>query len=155
MRCYLLRHGEAESVADSDRVRALTRRGRADNQAVANSWHSRGDKPGVVLSSPLLRAVQTAEQVANRMSVSSVTETELLTPDADLATLLALLEQYIDRQPLLVGHNPLLSRVLAELVGDDPDSHPYMDTSQLVCLEMDVVAPSCAVLKYSLNPDTR
>lgn len=152
MRCYLLRHGEAEAIADSDRVRALTRRGRADNQAVAEAWFKRGDKPGVVLSSPLLRAIQTAEQVGSRFAISSISETEMLTPDADLATLMALLEQQIARQPLLVGHNPLLSRLLAELVGDDPESHPYLDTSQLVCLEMDVVAPSCAVLKYSLSP---
>ncbi|GAB5498166.1 MAG: phosphohistidine phosphatase SixA [Pseudohongiellaceae bacterium] len=152
MLCYLLRHGEAESDASNDRLRALTPRGRADNQAVVEDWQARDAAPGKILASPLLRAMQTAEQVAQHFAISSITQTELLTPDADLPTLMALLEQHLDEQPLLVGHNPLLSRLLTQLAGDEPTSHLHLDTSQLVCLDTEVVATSCAVIKYQLTP---
>ena len=152
MLCYLLRHGEAESLATSDRMRALTPRGRADNLAVADAWQARDAGPGEILASPFLRAMQTAEQMARQFSIASISQTELLTPDADLPTLMALMEQHLPNKPLLVGHNPLLSRLLAELTGEQPGSHLHVDTSQLVCLDTDVVAPSCAVIKYVLTP---
>jgi len=146
-----MRHGEAESIATSDRLRALTRRGRADNVSVAKSWQARGPVPGVILSSPFLRAMQTAEQLAEAFAIDSITQSDLLTPDADVPTLMALIEQHLHHQPLLVGHNPLLSRLLAELTGDAHGSELYLDTSELVCLDTEVVAPSCAVIKFQLN----
>lgn len=152
MLCYLLRHGEAESTATDDRLRALTSRGRSDNQAVADAWQARSAGPGEILASPLLRAMQTAEQIARQFSVDTITQTELLTPDADLATLMALMEQHLANAPLLVGHNPLLSRLLAELTGEQTGSHLRLDTSQLVCLDTDIVASYCAVIKYTLTP---
>ncbi len=67
MKLYVMRHGPAEDQANSgvDGDRALTTSGRARVQAVAETLTQLGEEPLFIVSSPLVRAVQTAEIVAS------------------------------------------------------------------------------------------
>jgi phosphohistidine phosphatase len=124
----LLRHGIAQdrALAEAqgvpDRERALTQQGRARAAAVAERLVSLGFRCDWLLTSSLLRALQTAELVraaglAPRMGLAAELE-----PDADP---LALLERWLGPDPpmpgwrrlCLVGHEPDLSQLAAVLCG--------------------------------------
>jgi broad specificity phosphatase PhoE len=67
-----LRHGEsignAESRWQGQSDYALTERGRAQAQALAKRWKSEGAKFNLIITSPLVRARETAEIVASAVS---------------------------------------------------------------------------------------
>lgn len=124
----LLRHGIAQDRALAaetgvpDRERALTREGRARTAAVAERLFSLGFHCDWLLTSPLLRALQTAELalaagLAPRMGLAPELE-----PDADP---LVLLGHWLGPDPpvpgwrrlCLVGHEPDLSNLAAVLCG--------------------------------------
>ena len=66
MKLYVMRHGPAQDDSPSgrDADRALTPSGRERVAAVAKSMLAEGEAPFSILSSPLVRAVETAEVVA-------------------------------------------------------------------------------------------
>jgi phosphohistidine phosphatase len=66
MKLYVVRHGPAEDAATSgaDSDRALTAAGRERVRAVARALIEIDEVPRLVVSSPLVRAVQTGEIVA-------------------------------------------------------------------------------------------
>lgn len=68
-----LRHGEsignAESRWQGQSDYALTEKGRKQAQALANRWKSEGAKFDVIISSPLVRAKETAEIIASALDM--------------------------------------------------------------------------------------
>lgn len=152
MLIFLLRHGQAESHAASDRVRALTERGREDNAATAMQLLPRQPEIAQGMVSPYLRARQTADDIEAFYKGLQFSESEKLIPDADLDELVTLLSGFDCDSLLLVGHNPLISRLMSYLVEGEHSAGRYLDTSQLVCIDTPVVAPGCGVIKYSLSP---
>ena len=64
MRVTLIRHAEAGDDAPRDESRALTVRGRADARRLGRALARRGVRFTLIVTSPLVRAVQTAEIVA-------------------------------------------------------------------------------------------
>lgn len=156
MLILLLRHGQAENHAASDQARPLTERGREDNQATASQLVPRQPDITAAMVSPYLRARQTADDIAAFYPGLDFLETEALVPEASLDALVALLSETGSsgdhESLLLVGHNPLISRLMSWLVEGEHSAGRYLDTSQLVCIETPVVAPACGVIKYSLTP---
>jgi phosphohistidine phosphatase len=67
MNLYLIRHGDAEKIAlsKSDFERELTSKGRELTKKSAEAWKKIIKSFDVIASSPLIRAVQTAEIVAD------------------------------------------------------------------------------------------
>ncbi len=107
------RHAEAEEALGSaqgdetDLRRSLTKQGRRDAALVAAWIKSQLPKPWTVLTSPALRARQTAQHLNDYPAVDA-----RLRPDADLAELLSIVaESPRDGGALvLVGHQPTLGR---------------------------------------------
>jgi len=122
---YVLRHGEAVEGSDgiSDKWRYLTEKGRADVNKVVERIGDHGHKPRLILSSPLVRAVQTAEIAAGQACRKNRTLiTPLLQPGSDLDELTShILEQRDAKRVMIVGHEPLLGYLVAALLGtSDP-----------------------------------
>src|SRR5262245_34770965 len=69
MQIYLLRHGIAEDAKprQSDADRSLTDEGREKLRRILKRASSGGAEPTVIVSSPLRRAVQTAEEAAQAL----------------------------------------------------------------------------------------
>ena len=80
----------------------------------------RGIQVSVVYHSGILRAQETAEIFAERMSVPTVAELSGLRPEDDPAIVKAVLEAAND-SILLVGHLPFLGRLAGLLVNADPE----------------------------------
>lgn len=156
MQLTLMRHGEAETRAISDASRRLTKNGRKENLATAAQLLSHEPIFSHALHSPYLRAKETADDLNGVLQNLHFENSELLTPDIPVASLLNHLEQFCRQQQvsslLLIGHNPLLSRLLSLLVDGSQDGSRYLDTSNLVCLNVEMLAPACAEINYWLQP---
>jgi len=119
MRVTLIRHGEAGDDAPSDEQRALTDKGRAETRRVGRSLARRGVRFDAVVSSPLVRAVQTAEIVVATLGKRvRVTISDSLVPEARPGGSVAMLASLTHAKSVaLVAHEPILSRLAAALLG--------------------------------------
>lgn len=115
MNLILWRHAEAEDAAPQgqDMLRPLTARGRRQARRVAG-WLDEHLPHGTrVLCSPALRAEQTARALERKFKLR-----DELAPNGTSAQLLDLV-QWPDAKPtfLVVGHQPVLGRTVARLLG--------------------------------------
>jgi phosphohistidine phosphatase len=122
MELYFLRHGDAgapEGWKGSDAERPLSREGIARIEKEARAIALLRPTLDMILTSPLVRARQTAQIVAKKMRLAKVTVVEeRLAPGfaaADLERILA--ERPSLRGLLLVGHEPDFSRVISACIG--------------------------------------
>jgi phosphohistidine phosphatase len=137
---YVLRHGEAVEGSDgiSDEWRYLTEQGRADINKVVERIADHGHKPRLILSSPLVRAAQTAEIAARRACRKNRTIiTFLLQPGSDLDELtLHILQNKDAKRVMIVGHEPLLGSLVAALL--DTRDPVALKKGSCVALELDI-----------------
>jgi phosphohistidine phosphatase len=115
MNLILWRHAEAEDAAASDVARKLTARGHKQAQSVAKWLRARIDQDAIVLASPAVRTLQTAEALTGQYRV--VRE---LAPGASTAAVLAAVgwPGGIARTVVVVGHQPVLGHVAAALLAN-------------------------------------
>ena len=122
MQVFLIRHAAAvdETLTLRDPHRHLTAHGRVQARSLGDRlrWHD--CTPTHVWSSPLVRAVQTAELVVAGIGCDVPVEVAMdLAPDGSARALVAALGQLpADAHVLLVGHEPSLSGIGIVLVGD-------------------------------------
>jgi phosphohistidine phosphatase len=127
MRLYLVRHAEAieRSGATPDASRYLTPKGRTAFRKIARRAREAGIAPEVIFTSPLLRAVQTAEILAERLKHEGpVVVANELSPGFDDRALRSLLAGAGNlAEAAFVGHEPDLGDLavlLLSLRGDFP-----------------------------------
>ncbi len=108
---WLLRHAEAEDGLPDDE-RPLTERGAMQADAAGRALAILGVQIDVCLSSPKLRAVQTAERACEPLGLQVVIEPALAGEPFDVHALTAGLGDV-----LLVGHDPSFSLLLHDLTG--------------------------------------
>lgn len=117
MPLFLMRHGLAEAGDGDDFARRLTPEGEALVARAAAGMEQSGYFPDRILTSPLVRARQTAEAVAAHFGLE-VEETDALALGADAQSIADLWEAHRDaKAPLFVGHQPELEDALALLTG--------------------------------------
>ena len=120
MKLIIVRHAAAiERTADvPEEQRYLTPEGRAYFRKTARTMLKRGVEPSLILTSPLVRAVQTADILAEALSyIGSVVVTDELSPGFDPEALRRLLKTYQQVDELvIVGHEPDLSGVVSSLL---------------------------------------
>ena len=120
MRVYLLRHGIAEeaSTAVPDAERALTAEGKRKLKR-ALSWLAAGEtRIDLILSSPLKRALQTAEIARSCFKVADeILPSKALQPNGSPHDAWEEIRIHNDIEHLLlVGHNPLFGDLAAYLL---------------------------------------
>jgi phosphohistidine phosphatase len=118
---YVLRHAEAVEGSDAlqDEWRYLTEKGRAVAEKMSSAISKLGPKTRLTITSPLTRAVQTAEIAAEKACRKNVIiASELLLPEADISKLVAYLKGCDDaKRVMVVGHEPQLGSLVAALLG--------------------------------------
>jgi phosphohistidine phosphatase len=121
---YLMRHGIAadlESGGSSDDARRpLTPEGKLKLRGIAKGLDRLGVSLDWIVTSPLKRAVETAEIVRDVLAPSAVMDTcEALAPGAVTSQkVISFLSQHPDRtRVILVGHEPSLSELASEWIG--------------------------------------
>jgi phosphohistidine phosphatase len=149
---YFLRHGKAGSPRPTDDdARQLTDGGRAALRAAAPVWRRVDLRPDVVISSPLPRALQTAELFRDAVGGELVTD-DGLRPGASWEQLARSASAYPDAQRVaFVGHEPDLSRAIVELTGA---ASVRMRSGALACLEFDGMPEAGGgEIAWLLDPD--
>src|SRR5262245_9209939 len=125
MELFILRHGIADERSESakDRDRALTPEGREKTRAAASALRKLEVCFDVVLSSPFVRAWQTAEIIVEELECEEVLrKCEALSAGADLKRVFEELKEISNSSSvLLVGHEPDLSRMISVLLAGSAD----------------------------------
>jgi phosphohistidine phosphatase len=119
VRLFLVRHAEA-APGEPDELRPLTSAGRAAARALGERLAT--ESPEAVVSSPLLRARETAEQIARAADLTPEPD-ERLAPGATADDLKAAVA---DRGETVVaiGHQPDCSTIVMTLTGREVDFAP-------------------------------
>jgi len=137
---YVMRHAEAVEGSDTlqDEWRYLTEKGRSVAEKMSAAIAKFGPKPRLTITSPLTRAVQTAEIAAEKACRRNVVvASEMLLPGADISELVTYLKGCGNaKRVLLVGHEPQLGLLVASLLGRK-DDNISLKKGACVALELD------------------
>ena len=120
MLLHLLRHadaGDPEAWTGPDAERPLSDKGRKQSKRLGEHLSTIGFKADVFITSPKLRAAQTAELVAESFKAKIATD-DRLAGDVDANTVDAILADAGDPgRAVIVGHDPDFSELLSTLAG--------------------------------------
>ena len=120
MRVYLVRHADSVVRAGGmpDGARYLSANGRLSFRDMAARFRETGARPEIILSSPLVRAIQTAEILSEALRYDGVVvAAPQLAPGFDEEGLNELLDECPGAgQVALVGHEPDLGGVLTRML---------------------------------------
>jgi phosphohistidine phosphatase len=160
MTIYILRHGIAEDPTPlrgkKDSERALTAEGRQKLRRVARAMQAMELEFDRILSSPLVRARQTAEIVAEVLNLRDKLELrDELAVDGEARELIAYVKQMRPAPVnlLLVGHEPYLSSLISLLLAGNPELGIILKKGGLGKLSVKVLrAGRCATLDWLLTP---
>jgi phosphohistidine phosphatase len=152
----IIRHAAAEDTAEggTDLERALTGKGQRQAADLGRFLRHHGILPQAILTSPAVRARQTAEIVAQNLGAGvQVLHEEMLLPGARPETILAHLGRWQGSWPVaLVGHEPDLGALAGVLAGG-PGSHPMpLKKSGLALFELERCAAGGGRLLWFLPP---
>lgn len=161
MNLFFLRHGVAverdpQSFPDDSR-RPLTLKGEDRVRLVCDAMQALELSFDVILSSPFLRARQTAELVASGLGLRRSLEfRNELAPAGDAKVLLRFINR-IEPRPenvLLVGHEPDLSQLLSVLISGQAEAHLDFKKNGLAKIEVTerLKLGRCASLNWLLTP---
>jgi len=131
VRLYLVRHAAA-APGEPDELRPLTPEGRAQARALGERLRGEGLQADAVLTSPLLRARETGEELARQLTAAAEPD-ERLAPGADVKDLRAAVEGR-GENVVAVAHQPDCGQIAAELTGGPEPAFP---AGGLVVIELD------------------
>ncbi len=156
---FILRHGIAADREsgdfDRDADRPLTPEGIKKVKRIAGSMKAMDLDCQLILSSPYLRAKQTAEIVTKSLGWQRRLEfTDELTPGGEYRGLIGLLNRReLLKSVLLVGHEPHLSGLISLLTTGETSMGLILKKGGLAKLSTDSLLPGkCAALEWLLTP---
>jgi phosphohistidine phosphatase len=160
MNLYILRHGLAVERGtpgfENDARRPLTPKGRRQLRKITDAIGAMKLRPDVILSSPLVRARQTAEIVASGLKLERrLAFADELSPGGNVKKLtvkIGALEP-LPENLLLVGHEPDLSKMISLLVTGKTSAGFALKKAGLAKLEVESLrAGECANIVWLLTP---
>lgn len=131
MRLYLVRHAEAEP-GEPDELRRLTPDGKQQARALGEQLRSERLKPDAILTSPLLRARETGDELAMALGTNPEAD-ERLAPGATVDGLRAAIAGR-GENVVAIGHQPDLGQIVAALT-DEPE--PRLPAGGLAVVDLD------------------
>lgn len=139
-----------------DPNRALTPAGRKRMKAIARGLKWLGCAPEFILSSPYLRARETAELAAAALGCKeALIFTPTLVPEAEPGAVIEFVRLHYRRAKslLLVGHEPQMSLLTGRLIAGDAGAGLKLKKAGLVKLRVsDLKAGRCATLELLVSP---
>lgn len=150
MDLFLLRHANADTEAESDDARPLSDKGIAQSRKVARFCETHELLPEIILTSPLQRALETAQIVASHLHIEMLI-VPWLAAGMDAPTALRELRGY-DRfaRVMIVGHEPDFGELAGHLLGGEAQLH--LRKGSLTHFEIRQFRAGAARLEFSLPP---
>jgi len=154
LKLYFLRHGQAGTRQDwhgDDSERPLTIEGKKRMQREAAGIRNLDLPLDVIISSPLVRAAQTAEIVAKARGSSARLVTDArLAPGFGPKHLAAIVAEHRGASGLmLVGHDPDFSQTISQVTGG---GRVAMKKGALACVEVEDPASLKGTLVWLIPP---
>ena len=121
MNIYLIRHGDAEkaSMQKKDADRKLTQDGEQKIKSAAEGWKLLIPNFSHIISSPLIRAAQTAEIIAKVFDYKEKIITDKrLSPGTKTEALIDLANEIVGQDMAFIGHEPDFSDSLSDLISN-------------------------------------
>ena len=149
-----LRHGQAEDAREglSDDERPLTAEGHAEMMKLAAGVERAFPRAQTILSSPLVRAVQTALWVSKAYrSRIKVNETPALRASSHPDELAAVLHGMSERRIIVVGHEPNLTSNMLAMIGLSSAAH-RLALQRGGCYAVRVRSDGDGALEWLLSP---
>lgn len=148
MKLLLLRHGKAEDFSSSgggDFARALIEKGIEQSRNAARVLSAADSLPDLVLSSPVLRARQTAEEFCRAAGISEPLIEDWLACGMSPQTALAELRAFSEYESIMVvGHEPDFSQLVQHSLGASGSIE--IRKGSLTCLEIKPPSPRASLL---------
>ena len=152
MELYFLRHGIAADEGPhgtGDAGRPLTKDGIAKMKAAARGLRKLGLHLDVLLSSPLVRAHETAKLVAHELG-PELQLADALAPGCEAGRIFELLgEHRAAERVMFVGHEPDFSTIVGALTGG---SRVELKKGGLARVDIEVLEPGAGTLVWLLPP---
>jgi phosphohistidine phosphatase len=121
LRIFLVRHGEADAEPPEglgDEARALTAKTRASTIAHFAALTERIGTVSLILTSPLVRTVQTAQILSTIIKHEGpLRANRCLLPDMPVGAVAPVIDEYSGQDLVLVGHQPTIGALAAHLMG--------------------------------------
>ena len=154
MNLYLMRHANAGLNRPNpllDKQRGLIKEGKDQCMLMARILSALKVQVDVIVSSPLKRALQTAQFVGTELGYDGKVEiSPALAPEADYPAFQDLLAEYADREGILVvGHNPNLFQFLGKLVTGNGGANLRMRKAAVARIDLDRHPPQ---LQWLIDP---
>jgi phosphohistidine phosphatase len=150
---YFLRHAHAGDPSHwhgDDALRPLSSKGKRQAEKVGRHLADLRFEPDAILTSPKLRALETARIVGDALGLGPLTE-DRLADSLDLDDIAAIVSGNGGRQIVLVGHDPDFSDVCGALIG-----LPNLALRKGALARIDVsipLGPGAGILRWLLPPD--
>ncbi|MCH7527231.1 MAG: phosphohistidine phosphatase SixA [Planctomycetes bacterium] len=158
MNLLLIRHAEALPVGSpgitSDEQRVLSPAGKSKTHQAAIALNKLGVRIQIMLASPYLRAMQTAEIFCENLDHSpQLRACDALGADFDVKVVVDAIRQVADLGSLaLCGHEPDLSRLATYLMGGRGQPSLIFHTGAMAHMQLDLgTKPPTASLHWFLN----
>ncbi len=156
MELFVLRHGEAgnrQKMMAADTKRALTAAGREEIGEVVRGMSRLKIDPDRILTSPLVRARETADIVAKSQKSARVEEWGELKPEGSRKEFYEKLSKLRSESTVLVvGHEPYLSTMVLEIMGS-PGGQLVLKKGGLARVQVSTFAPKIkGELRWLLSP---
>jgi len=154
MNLYLMRHANAGLRRDNpalDAKRALIKEGKDQCMLMARVLSAFKVQIDVIVSSPLKRAMQTAQFVGTELGYDGKVEiSPALGLNADYAAFQQMLAKYANREGvLIVGHNPNLFQFLGRMITGNGGAAIRMRKGSIARVDMDRHPP---LLRWLIDP---
>ena len=151
---YLMRHADAGKFRGNpllDSKRALVKEGKDQCMLMARALSALRVQIDVVVSSPLKRALQTAQFVGTELGYDARVEiSQALAPAATFLEFQAMMAAYTGRDALLVvGHNPNMYKFLGRLIAGEGGAAIRLRKGSIACVDMTHHPPR---LQWLLDP---
>lgn len=159
MKIYLIRHSNAVDPGTpgykDDSTRPLTEKGRDKMDRIASALKGLGVEPDLIVSSPYVRARETAEIVAKMLKYKKgLAFSEALVPMGEADEVIGEInEKYNVDELVLVGHEPNMSALIGTLTASNPGLAITLKKGGVCCLSADDLRTDrTAVLEWLLTP---
>ncbi len=141
MKLYLVRHAIAEDLAnhEDDSLRPLTEKGREKMKRIAVALNEIGVQPDLIISSPYVRASQTASVLAKELKYKEeLLYSDILVPMGEPNDMIGeIIEKYSVDELMLVGHEPNISSLASVLLVGSPGLSINFKKGGVCCLSVD------------------
>jgi phosphohistidine phosphatase len=149
MELYVIRHAIAQQLGRKndfmDEKRALTTEGRERMCEVVKGLRRVGVELDLILTSPLVRAVETAEVISTGLGLSNqeIEQTGNLAPGASTEDLFAEIKRHTGAESIaLVGHQPDLGEIISKIVQGNGSLAIELKKGSVCCIKVTETVPT-------------